>query len=44
MRGSQAAVRVGLALAPAIVPEAGDEICPANQAEGGLDAIIELPR
>ena len=37
-------IGLGLALAQAIVREAGGEIRLVNRAEGGLDAIIELPR
>ena len=37
-------IGLGLALAQAIVREAGGEIRLINRVEGGLDAIIELPR
>ncbi len=37
-------IGLGLALAQAIVREAGGEIRLVNRVEGGLDAIIELPR
>ena len=37
-------IGLGLALARAIVREAGGEIRLVNRAAGGLDAIIELPR
>lgn len=37
-------IGLGLALARAIVREAGGEIRLVNRVEGGLDAIIELPR
>lgn len=37
-------IGLGLALARAIVREAGGEIRLVNRATGGLDAIIELPR
>ncbi len=37
-------IGLGLALAQAIVREAGGEIRLVNRAGGGLDAIIELPR
>ncbi|MBC3943518.1 HAMP domain-containing sensor histidine kinase [Sphingomonas albertensis] len=37
-------IGLGLALAQAIVREAGGEIRLVNRAAGGLDAIIELPR
>ena len=37
-------IGLGLALARAIVADAGGEIRLENRPEGGLDAIIALPR